>query len=95
MSIGSGVVGGAGVVAVSMNAELNVTWAVFKMDGRLVGTLKFLTAYNSCKYKFSQNLTYANKITFRSRVWMSERDFVMFRQLYRVTRLLESYIRLQ
>ena len=43
MSIGSGVVGGAGVVAVSMNAELNVTWAVFKMDGRLVGTLKFLT----------------------------------------------------
>ena len=43
MSMGSGVVGGAGVVVVSKNAELNVTGATFKADGRFVGTLKFLT----------------------------------------------------
>ena len=42
MSMGSGVVGGAGVVVVSKKAELNVTGATFPTDGRLVGTLKFL-----------------------------------------------------
>ena len=42
MSMGSGVVGGAGVVVVSRKAELNVTGATFPTDGRLVGTLKFL-----------------------------------------------------
>ena len=43
ISMGSGVVGGAGVVVVSRKAELKVTGAAFGADGRFVGTLKFLT----------------------------------------------------
>ena len=43
MSMGSGVVGGAGIVVVSRKAELKVTGAAFGADGRFVGTLKFLT----------------------------------------------------